>query len=135
MLTVCVIGAKDSISFLVDKLAHSAVALYTICFLCSGVVADTLAASIILPLVYVSTAFKNKTMALIIAGFGIASGSNLTFWGGGDNILGWQLTEDFIGYSFGMTEWLINFWPVIIVNYVVTALVLMYFYKDQDEEL
>lgn len=134
------IGLLNLLTSPLDKVQdHKKILLFWFIFSCiiTGFVPDTLAAIIIMPMAFLYAEKRNINMSnmLLAIGFGTAAGSDLTYFGGGDNIVAWTLFEKYLGHSLNIVIWAKMFWVPTIIGAIITGVWLWFkvFKKGQSE--
>jgi len=118
-ISICVINARNEIKWLSVKFINNFIIFYTILFILSGFVNDTLLASIVIPIIAISAKSEDKVFLVLTAGFAIASGAKITYWGSGENLVAYLLTISKTHQDISMLNWFSMFFPVIVINYII----------------
>lgn len=94
---------------------------------------DLTLAYILTPLAVLYAEYRdmNKVDILLATTWGNMVGSEWTYFGGGDDIIGWMLLSDYLGHPLDMLTWARLFWVPTFLALLCTLICLILLTKNQ----
>jgi di/tricarboxylate transporter len=107
--------------------------MFLLAFIITGIVPDTAAAALLIPLciIYGNKRGIEKSDILLSIGIGCVAGNDLTYFGGGDNIVAWSLLQKQLGSKLDLLTWGKIFWAPTFIGLIITLIILFITLKDK----
>jgi hypothetical protein len=139
ILSVNKVGLLEYLYKPLNRLTDSRIIMFAWFFISTFLSAFTLdltLAFVLLPIAVMYAEFRDlsKVEILLATTWGNIVGSEWTYFGGGDTIIGWSLLEKYLNKPLDMQTWASLFWAPTFLGLLATAVCLFFFLKSEPVE-